>query len=123
MSASIHVNVTEAVNFRLNTDTIANLKKIARHVSYHLDKDFSYVDLIRCLLADNFPIPQTSDELESQMDAAIELLTRVDSQAAAAGVAKFPQTFTITGNNQTVTFTHFPKMNENPDAKDGVDGI
>lgn len=104
---NIKMTVTEAINFRLNTDMIANLKRLARHVSYHLNDDYTYVDLIRCLLADNFPIPATNDVANKQLDAAVEMCSRISKPSASAGVTTIPVTFTSsTVDGKTSTFTY-----------------
>lgn len=104
---NIKMTVTEAINFRLNTEMIANLKRLARHVSYHLNDDYTYVDLIRCLLADNFPIPATNDVASEQLDAAVEMCSRISKPSASAGVTNIPVTFTSsTVDGKTSTFTY-----------------
>jgi len=103
----IKTTVTEAINFRLNTEMIANLKRLARHVSYNLNDDYTYVDLIRCLLADNFPIPETSDVANRQLDDALDVCSRISKPAASSGVAKIPVTFTsstIDGKTSTSVY-------------------
>lgn len=116
---NIKMTVTEAINFRLNTEMIANLKRLARHVSYHLNDDYTYVDLIRCLLADNFPIPATNDVASKQLDAAVEMCSRISKSSASAGVTNIPVTFTSsTVDGKTSTYTYnVSAIKPNEDAK------
>ena len=120
MNNNIKVNITEPVNFRLNNEMIANLKRIARHVSYHLDQDYTYIDLIRCLLAEHFCVPDTSDISDVQLKTGLELCSKIDKQAAAAGIAYIPVTFTSSGSTFTTTtvFNSSKRANEDADKQE-----
>jgi len=117
----VKITVSEAVNFRLNVDMINNLKRLARHVSYHLDEDYTYIDIIRCLLAEQFPIPEDSESAQSQLDAAQKLCSTISKQAGIAGMAYVPTVFTTTAysNNPTAWFGNkIPKPVKSEDNSD-----
>lgn len=84
----------EAINFRINSEMIANLKRLAQHVSDELNDDYTYVDIIRCLLADNFPVFDVSITPEEQKEKAVEMCLKIPKSAAVLGVAKIPVMFT-----------------------------
>jgi hypothetical protein len=85
---------TEAINFRINSEMILNLKNIARHVSYQLGEDWSYTDIIRCLLAENYPIPDSDATLNEQFKSAVKMCSKIKKEAASNGVQKIPVMFT-----------------------------
>jgi len=119
MNNNIKFTCTEAVNFRLNTEMIANLKRLARHVSYHLNDDYTYIDIIRCLLAEHLPIPEDSNTSEAQLKIVQDVCSRITKQSALAGVAKIPTTFTTstTFGCTTTTTVHDLNMQSRPDSK------
>lgn len=94
MNTNIKSTPTEPVNFRLNIDMVVNLKRLARHVSYHLDDDYTYVDIIRCLLAEHLPIPESEIAATAQLQKAQDFCSRITKQAALAGVPYISSTFT-----------------------------
>jgi hypothetical protein len=102
--SSIHTNVTEPVNFRLNKDMIENLKQIAEHITASQNKEISYVDLIRCVLAYHFPNTANESELQSQRNAAVQICNIIDKKAAQCGLQQISSTFNYSfSSGQTLT--------------------
>lgn len=107
MSKNIKPSNTEVVNFRINADMIKNLKILARHVSFYLNEDYSYVDIIRCLLAEHFPVPEDNNMASEQIKKVENMCSRITKQSAIAGIPKIPSTFTTsTMHGNTTTFSH-----------------
>lgn len=89
---NIRPSKNEVVNFRINSEMIANLKKIASHVSITLDKEITYVDLIRTLLVEFF-VPSDNEEFLEQCNFAQRMCQKITKQAAMDGVKKIPDVF------------------------------
>ena len=106
MNKSVKISVTEPINFRLNVEMINNLKKVARHVSYHLDGEYTYVDVIRCLLAEYFSIPKSEVESLAQLEYAKEMCSKIDKSAAISGLTQMPVTFTTSSGGMNVTYVY-----------------
>lgn len=106
----------EAINFRINSEMIANLKRLAQHVSNELNDDYTYVDIIRCLLADNFPVFDVDVTPEEQKEKAVEMCLKIPKSAAILGVAEIPVMFT-SSTIQGVTSTRAYNLTSTVDDK------
>jgi hypothetical protein len=111
MNTNIKSTPTEPVNFRINTEMVVNLKRLARHVSYHLDDDYTYVDIIRCLLAEHFPVPETDLIADTQSKQVQDICSRITRQAALAGVPYISSTFTSSTSIEGTTISGLKQNN------------
>lgn len=94
---NIRPSKNEVVNFRINSEMLLNLKKIANHVSIVLDKEITYVDLIRILLTEHFA-SSSNEEFLKQCDVAQQMCIKITKQAAQNGVKSLPTVFIVDPN-------------------------
>jgi hypothetical protein len=94
---------TEVVNFRINADLIANLKKISSKISEQTGENYTYVDLIRYVLAEQFPVPSSDKIFEEQVVDATRLFSQSSKSTINLGVFNFPQVFISTTYNDVTS--------------------